>query len=98
MTSRRGEKFSGVVFHVVGTTPYISNPYRPGMRRAYSQRYTAMWDTGWEADVRIRYDKDALSRKDVRMILSLAGRPGIGDGRGDGYGAFRIVGAGKCLK
>jgi hypothetical protein len=57
-----------------------------------------MWDEGWEAVVRIRYDADMFSQKDVINLLARAGmQVGIGEGRPDskdscgcGWGTFRI--------
>jgi hypothetical protein len=59
-----------------------------------------MWDEGWEAVVRIRYDADMFSNIDVVNLLSRAGmQVGIGEGRPDskescgcGWGTFRIKG------
>ena len=57
-----------------------------------------MWDAGWEAVVRIRYDADMFSQSDVINLLARAGmQVGVGEGRPDskescgcGWGTFRI--------
>jgi hypothetical protein len=57
-----------------------------------------MWDEGWEAVVRIRYDADMFSREDVMNLLLRAGmQVGVGEGRPDskdscgcGWGTFQI--------
>lgn len=57
-----------------------------------------MWDEGWEAVVRIRYDADMFSQMDVVNLLARAGmQVGVGEGRPDskdscgcGWGTFRI--------
>ena len=59
-----------------------------------------MWNTGWEAVVRITFDADKFSRTDVGNLLQRAGmQVGIGEGRqssrmcvGVGWGAFAIKG------
>jgi hypothetical protein len=59
-----------------------------------------MWDEGWEADLRIRYDADMFSREDVMNLLMRAGlQVGICEGRPDskascgcGWGTFRVQG------
>lgn len=51
----------------------------------------AMWDPGWEANVRIKYDADITNDKEVTILLMRAGiQVGIGEGRpysnsGQGY-------------
>jgi hypothetical protein len=58
-----------------------------------------MWDEGWEANPRIRYDADMFSRTDVVNLLHRAGlQVGICEGRPDsknspgcGWGTFRIT-------
>jgi hypothetical protein len=59
-----------------------------------------MWDPGWTADVRIRWDADQFSIEDVTNLLSRAGmQVGVGEGRPDsrqstgmGWGLFSIDG------
>ena len=59
-----------------------------------------MWDEGWEAVVRVRYDADMFSRADISSLLMRAGlQVGIGEGRPDskkscgcGWGTFVIKG------
>lgn len=61
-------------------------------------RARPMWDPGWEAVVKVRYDEDQFSFDDVSNLLLRAGlQAGIGEGRADsrdscgmGWGEFRI--------
>lgn len=58
-----------------------------------------MWQQGWEAVVRIRYEADMITAKDVANLLLRVGmQVGIGEGRPDsrkstgmGWGMFTIV-------
>lgn len=61
-------------------------------------RVRAMWDTGWEAVVRIAYDADMFSADSAVNLLAHAGRVGLGAGRpgsvnsgGCGWGTFEVV-------
>ena len=57
------------------------------------------WDPGWQAVVRVKFDMDQFSLKDVANLLHRVGaQVGIGEGRNDskksngqGWGAFRIL-------
>jgi len=59
-----------------------------------------MWDAGWEADVRVRFDLDQFSLQDVTNLMVRVGmQVGIGEGRPDskksagmGWGMFEVVG------
>jgi len=59
-----------------------------------------MWDAGWQATVRIRFDADQFTLEDVANLLARAGiQVGIGAGRPDsassngmGWGLFDIKG------
>ena len=61
-------------------------------------RARPMWDPGWEADVRIRFDADMFTLDDVANLLYRVGQQvGIGEGRhdsrkstGQGWGVFEI--------
>lgn len=63
-------------------------------------RARPMWDPGWEAVVKVRYDEDQFTLDDVSNLLLRAGlQAGIGEGRADsknscgmGWGEFRIKG------
>lgn len=63
-------------------------------------RARPMWDIGWEAELKIRFDGDQFSIEDVANLLSRVGEQvGIGEGRPDsknsngmGWGTFEIVG------
>lgn len=58
-----------------------------------------MWDPGWEATVRIRYDSDMFARTDIANLMARVGlQVGIGEGRpnskssaGCGWGLFELV-------
>lgn len=62
-------------------------------------RPRAMWDEGWEAVVRVRYDGDQFQAEDVANLLMRAGEQvGVGEGRpfskdshGQGWGTFTIT-------
>lgn len=61
-------------------------------------RSRPMWEPGWEAIVRIRFDADMLSLRDVANLLMRVGmQVGIGEGRPDsknsagmGWGMFEV--------
>jgi hypothetical protein len=61
-------------------------------------RARAMWDAGWEARLRVRYDSDQFTLTDVTNLLSRVGQQvGIGEGRPDspnscgmGWGFFKL--------
>lgn len=65
-------------------------------------RARPMWDPGWEADLRIRFDADQFTLADVSNLLMRVGlQVGIGEGRHDGkkttsfgmgWGTFEIGG------
>jgi hypothetical protein len=62
-------------------------------------RVRAMWDPGWEAKVRVRFDADMFAIEDVTNLLARVGmQVGLGEGRPDsrssagmGWGLFEIV-------
>lgn len=62
-------------------------------------RARPMWDEGWEARVRIRWDAEQFSAADVVNLLSRVGmQVGIGEGRADskmsagcGWGHFEVI-------
>ena len=62
-----------------------------------------MWEPGWEANVRIRFDEDQFSVSDVANLLLRAGAQiGVGEGRpfsknskGMGWGMFRLAEEGE---
>ena len=59
-----------------------------------------MWQTGWEAALRVQYDADQFTRHDVTNLLVRVGlQVGIGEGRpdsrksnGQGWGLFDVRG------
>lgn len=63
-------------------------------------RARPMWDEGWEAELRIRFDGDQFTVADVANLLRRVGEQvGIGEGRPDsknshgmGWGTFEVVG------
>ncbi len=62
-------------------------------------RARPMWDPGWEAIIRMRYDADMFSSTDVANLIARVGEQvGIGEGRpnskdstGCGWGQFKVV-------
>lgn len=62
-------------------------------------RMRPMWDPGWTATLRIRYDADVFTAQDVTNLLGRVGaQVGIGEGRPDskdsagiGWGTFQVV-------
>lgn len=66
-------------------------------------RARALFDAGWQAVLRIRFDADVFSVADVAALVARAGlQVGVGDGRpssprsaGMGWGTFEIVGSPK---
>lgn len=62
-----------------------------------------MWDEGWEAELRVRFDADQFTVEDVANLLMRAGQQvGIGEGRPDsknshgmGWGTFELIGKDK---
>lgn len=63
-------------------------------------RLRPMWDPGWRANLRIRFDADVFTATDVANLIERVGQQvGIGEGRhdskdsaGQGWGTFRVVG------
>jgi len=61
-------------------------------------RARAMWDAGWEAKLRVRYDADQFTLTDISNLLCRVGQQvGIGEGRADspnscgmGWGFFDL--------
>ena len=68
-------------------------------------RARPMWDPGWEAAVRVRFDADIFTASDVTNLLMRAGlQVGILEGRpdskkstGQGWGTFDIVGSPEAV-
>lgn len=62
-------------------------------------RVRAMWQPGWEATIRVRYDADMFSLDDVANLIARVGmQVGLGEGRPDsrssagmGWGLFEIT-------
>jgi hypothetical protein len=82
-----------------GEPRYVEHPVRPesgGM----DIRPRPMWDAGWEAVVRVRFDLDQFTLQDVANLMMRAGmQVGVGEGRPDsrksagmGWGMFELVG------
>lgn len=63
-------------------------------------RMRPMWDPGWRANLRVRFDADVFTPTDVANLINRVGQQvGIGEGRPDskesagvGWGTFTIVG------
>ena len=63
-----------------------------------------MWDAGWKADVRVRWDADQFTLEDVVNIFNrlgqqvgiLAGRPNSVNSSGMGCGTFLVEGVGQA--
>ena len=66
-------------------------------------RCRPMWDPGWTATVRLRFDADQIDAASVVNLLDRAGaQVGIGEGRNDsrrsaglGWGSFEVVAGGE---
>lgn len=79
--------------------PHPEESYARNESGVVDLRLRPMWDAGWRADVRIRFDADMLKLDDVANLLNRAGQQvGIGEGRPDspnsnglGWGLFRLV-------
>jgi hypothetical protein len=64
-------------------------------------RVRAMWDSGWEANLRVKFDSEILSLQSVTNLLTRGGaQVGIGEGRPDstksdgagmGWGTFEVL-------
>ena len=62
-------------------------------------RARALFKAGWEAEVKIRFDADQFTSKDVANLLARVGlQVGVGEGRPDskkscgmGWGLFEII-------
>lgn len=63
-------------------------------------RVRAMWEKGWQATIRVRYDADMFSLEDVANLIARVGmQVGLGEGRPDsrssagmGWGLFKVLG------
>ncbi len=63
-------------------------------------RARAMWDEGWEARVRVKFDADQFTLQDITNLMVRAGmQVGVGEGRPDskssagmGWGTFEVLG------
>lgn len=66
-------------------------------------RHRPMWEEGWHATIRVKYDADFFTASDVCNLLSRGGMTcGIGEGRatapdscGMNWGFFRLAGEGE---
>lgn len=81
-----------------GTPRQVEHPVRLATG-VMDIRARPMWSPGWEAKVRMGWDDDQFSMKDVTNLLARVGQQvGVGEGRNDsresagcGWGAFRVV-------
>jgi len=80
--------------------PHYSEMYVRPEKGGVDLRPRPMWDPGWEATVRVRYDADLFTLQDCANLLMRAGiQVGVGEGRPDskkscgmGWGTFDILG------
>lgn len=60
--------------------------------RGRNVRYRVAASTGWEASIRLLWDKTIINRSQMEAIIIDGGRlVGLGDGRSIGYGRFDVV-------
>lgn len=95
-------------FDVVDSTPLVRiTKGEPHLHETVGRNATGvvdlrvrpMWDPGWEADVRVRFDADMFTLADVANLMVRVGlQVGIGEGRpdsrasaGQGWGLFELV-------
>jgi hypothetical protein len=96
------EEGTPLVYFTKGEPHYSEHPVRLETGVA-DLRARPMWDEGWEAELRVRYDADLFSMQDVANLLMRVGmQVGIGEGRADskkscgmGWGFFEIVQKGE---
>lgn len=92
------EDQGGLVFFTKGE-PHAFEGYVRNETGVVDLRSRPMWDVGWRAEVRVRFDADMLTLEDVANLLNRAGQQvGIGEGRpsspnsnGLDWGLFRLV-------
>jgi len=83
---------------VKGEPKYAEHAVR--IQQTTDLRARAMWDPGWEATVRVRFDADQFTLEDVgNLMLRIGMQVGIGEGRPDsrtscgmGWGLFELIG------
>lgn len=81
-----------------GEPRYTEHAVRVGMGTT-DLRARAMWDAGWQAVVRVRFDADQFTAEDVANLMLRAGaQVGVGEGRPDsksstgmGWGTFTFA-------
>jgi len=94
---------SPLVKIIHGEPQYLELPVR-NASGVIDLRARPMWNPGWRADVRIRWDADQFRLDDVANLLARHGQQvGIGEGRADskdscgmGWGHFRILDKEEC--
>jgi hypothetical protein len=80
-----------------GEPEYVEHMVR--IQNTSDIRARAMWKEGWEAKVRIKFDEDQFSLKDIsNLMLRLGMQVGLGEGRPDsrssvgmGWGTFELM-------
>jgi hypothetical protein len=80
--------------------PHYFETYVKNATGVCDLRVRPMWDAGWEATIKIRYDADQMTLVDITNLLSRVGlQVGIGSGRPDspksvgmGWGLFEVLG------
>lgn len=86
-----------LVFFVAGTRRYSEEPVRNDSG-VCDLRPRPLWEPGWQADVRVRFDADQFTLEDVTNLMMRVGQQvGIGEGRPDstsscgmGWGMFDL--------
>lgn len=87
-----------------GKPRYVEHYVRVGPNKDKADIHARpMWDEGWEAIIRIKYDADQFDEKSVASLLMRVGaQVGIGEGRafskssaGMGWGEFEIIPMGR---
>lgn len=87
-----------------GKPHYVEHPVRIGpLKDKVDIHARPMWNEGWEALVRIKYDADQFDETSIaNLLLRVGAQIGIGEGRafsknsaGMGWGEFELVHRGK---
>jgi hypothetical protein len=81
-----------------GKPKYFEAPVRNATGVA-DIRARPMWEPGWRAKIKIRFDADQFNAQDVgNLLMRMGAQGGVGEGRADskdscgcGWGFFRIV-------
>lgn len=90
---------SGPLVKITGGKPEVHRGFARNDNGGTDLRWRPLWQEGWTADVRIRWDLDQFAASDVFNLLTRAGlQVGIGEGRpgspnsnGLGWGLFEVL-------